>query len=168
MSSSFRPLKKPDSYTGIYYKFFSSSFPHSWPCFSHSTQPKNTPLRFLAPILAVVLQHRFKVLQQKSSPFPDASWLLYAIQFYNSNPFFLHHPLASTPHIYPYFEIHYYSSKSLAQRNSSTTNPIVWRRKYQKECATLLLHSPFYLTFHCQLCEPFFNAIVPSTIHHST
>jgi len=59
------PLKKPDSYAGIYYKFFSSSFPHSWPCFSHSAQHEDTPLKFLASTLAAVLQHRFKVLQQK-------------------------------------------------------------------------------------------------------
>jgi len=35
---------------------------------SHSAQPKDTPFRFLAPILAIVLQHRFKVLQQKVPP----------------------------------------------------------------------------------------------------
>jgi hypothetical protein len=29
----------------------------------------------------------------------------------------------------------------------------------------LLLISPFYLTFPCQLRKPFFNADVPSTIH---
>jgi hypothetical protein len=40
---------------------------------SHSTQPKDTPLRFLTPTLAAVLQHKFKVLQQKNYSFPDAS-----------------------------------------------------------------------------------------------
>jgi len=119
---------------------------------------------FWHPLVAI-LQHRFKVLQ-KNSPFLDAFWLLYATQFYSLDPCFLHHPSASTPHIYFYFELHYYSAKSLAQRNSSTTSPIVWtRRKYQKELATLLLHSPPYLTFHHQLRKPFFNAVAPSTIH---
>jgi hypothetical protein len=31
----------------------------------------------------------------------------------------------------------------------------------------LLFHSPSYLTFHCQLRKPFFNAVAPSTIHRS-
>ncbi len=40
-------------------------------------------------------------------------------------------------------------------------------KKYQKELATLFLHSP-YLTFHRQLHKPFFNVVTPSTIHRLT
>jgi hypothetical protein len=63
-----KPLKKTNSDAKIYYRFFSSNFPHSWPCFFHYAQPKDTPLRFLAPTLVIVLQHKFKVLQQKFPP----------------------------------------------------------------------------------------------------
>jgi hypothetical protein len=110
-----KPLKMTNSDAKIYYRFFSSIFPHSWPCFSHFAQPEAF-LKFLPPILTSVLQHRFKVLQQKFF-FPKCIWLLYATQFYSSDPFFLHHPSTSTPHIYPYFEIYYYFAKSLAQQN---------------------------------------------------
>jgi hypothetical protein len=63
-----KPLKKTDSDAKIYYNLFSSIFSHSWPCFSHSAQLEDTPLKFLAPTLVVVLQHGFKVLQQKFPP----------------------------------------------------------------------------------------------------
>jgi len=36
---------------------------------------------------------------------------------------------------------------------------------YKEEHATLLLYSPFYLTFPCQLRKPSFNAITTSTTH---
>ncbi len=65
----------------------------------HSTQLKDTLLRFLTPTLAIVLQHRFKVLQQKNYPFLNAFELLFATQFYSSDPCFFiisqHQPLIS-------------------------------------------------------------------------
>jgi hypothetical protein len=44
-------------------------------------------------------------------------------------PCFFHHPSTSTPQIYFYFELHYYSVKSLVQRISSMISPVVWTRK---------------------------------------
>jgi hypothetical protein len=41
-----KPLKKTDFDVGIYYKFFFSSFPHSWPYSFHFAQPENILLRF--------------------------------------------------------------------------------------------------------------------------
>ncbi len=106
---------------------------------------------FWHPLVAI-LQHRFKVLQ-KNSPFLDAFWLLYVTQFYSLDPCFLHHPSASTPHIYFYFKLHYYSAKSLAQRNSSTTSP----KSEQEE----------NIKKNLPPCSSILPLILPSTINYA-
>jgi hypothetical protein len=65
-----KPFKKIDFCARMHYKFFSSSFPHSWPCSLHSTQPKDTPLRFLTIILAVVYNMGSRYCNKKF-PLPE-------------------------------------------------------------------------------------------------
>ncbi len=38
-----KPLKKINSDAKMYYKFFFSNFPHSWPCFSHFVTRSQVP-----------------------------------------------------------------------------------------------------------------------------
>jgi len=90
----------------------------------------------------------------KKFPFPKCILTLYATQFYSLDPCFLHHPSASSPHIYSYFKLHYYSAKSLAQRNSSTTNLVVWTRK--KNIRKNMLP-----------CSSILLLILPSTINYT-
>jgi hypothetical protein len=101
-------------------------------------------LRFLAPILATVLQHRFKVLQQKV-PHSQMHFDFYmplksTIQ---THVFFItpqHQPLIS-------ILISNYTTTQLSHwhsKNSSTTKPVVWtRRKIPKK--TCHLGPPFSL-----------------------
>jgi hypothetical protein len=103
-------LKKTNSDAGIYYRFFFSSFPHF--CSSHSAQLDDTPLRFWAPILANVLQHRFKVLQQK---FPLPKCILTSIchSILQLRPFISSSSFKHQPFIVILTFNYYYSTKSL-------------------------------------------------------
>ncbi len=111
------------------------------------------------PTLAIVLQHRFKVLQQK---FPLPTCILTSICHSALqlgpllfSPSFKHQPLI-TILIFNY----YYSAKSLPQQNSSMTS-LNKKKNTRKKPGTLLLHSFFYLTFPINYANLFSMQLLP-------
>jgi hypothetical protein len=162
------PFKKIDFDAWIYYKFFSSSFPHSWSCSSHFAQPKDTLSRFLAPTITIVLQHRFKVLQQKF-PLPKCILIFICHSILPLKPFISSSSFKHQSLIAILTSNYYYFAKSLAQRNFSMTSPVIrTRKKYQKRTCSLVL--PFsllsylppsitqtFLQCNCSLHHPLFG-----------
>jgi hypothetical protein len=107
------------------YKLHLYEFPHSCLHSFHSTQPKDTPLRFLVFTLTTIYNMDSRCCNKRSLSQMHIV-ILYAPISISSDFCYLHHSSTSTFHIiYPFLEQHVYFAKSLAHWSLAMTSLVV-------------------------------------------
>ncbi len=113
-----KPFNGTNFYVRMHNKFLPSSLFFTLGLVHTFSPPKDTPW---TPTLSTTYNIDPRCYNI-NSPSLDAPCHIYAPLFYDSDTSIFHHSLASTPHIYPYSDLHNYLVTSLTQHSSSTTS----------------------------------------------